>query len=374
MTIHIGDQTRAAAIAPDGPSAAVVALRIAPGQLPDRMSESNIPGTSSSKVSLISIVVPVYNEEANVRRAYDAIRRELEPLEDLSFEIVFTDNHSTDATFSLLRELAQSDSRVKVIRFARNFGFNRSILTGYRFAQGDAAIQIDCDLEDPPQLFHEFIRLWREGHDVVVGVRARREESPLRTRARSGYYRLLASISETPHEMNAGDFRLVDRSVLDQLKVIDDAQPYMRGLISELAHNQAAVPYARTSRREFGESKFPLRQLVKLALEGVFAHSTLPLKLATYIGLGVALFTTLMSAVFLLGRLLQPEKWPVGYATTTLLILFGISLNALFLGVIGEYIARIYQQVRTRPTVIVEKALNVRAAGGVYTEEGRRGL
>jgi glycosyltransferase involved in cell wall biosynthesis len=323
---------------------------------------------------LISVIVPVYNEEANVRRAYDAICAELAPRDDLSFEIVFTDNHSTDGTFSLLAELAKSDPRVKVIRFARNFGFNRSILTGYRFASGDAAIQIDCDLEDPPQLFHEFIRLWREGHDVVVGVRARREESPLRAQARNAYYRMLASISETPQEMNAGDFRLIDRSVLDQLKVIDDAQPYMRGLVSELAHNQAAVPYARTQGRQFGQSKFPLRQLVKLALDGVFSHSTLPLKLATYIGLAVALLTALMSAVFLAGRLLQPEQWPLGYATTTLLILFGISLNALFLGVIGEYIARIYQQVRTRPTVIVEKALNVQASAGVYSEEARRGF
>jgi dolichol-phosphate mannosyltransferase len=323
---------------------------------------------------LISIVVPVYNEEANVHRAYEAICAELAPREDLVFEIVFTDNHSTDATFALLKELAQRDPRVRVIRFARNFGFNRSILAGYRFARGDAAIQIDCDLEDPPQLFHEFIRLWGEGHDVVVGVRARRQESPLRARARSAYYRLLDSISETRHEMNAGDFRLVARSVLDQLKAIDDAHPYMRGLVSELAQNQAAVPYVRTGRREFGESKFPARQLLKLALEGVFAHSTLPLKLATYIGLAVAAVTTVMSAIFLLGRLLEPEKWPVGYATTTLLILFGISLNGLFLGVLGEYIGRIYHQVRRRPSVIVEKALNLDASGGVYAEEVRRGL
>lgn len=330
--------------------------------------------SGGGKVPLISIVVPVYNEEANVRRAYDAICAELEPRDDVSFEIVFTDNHSTDGTFALLRELAHADPRVKVVRFARNFGFNRSILAGYRFARGDAAIQIDCDLEDPPHLFHEFIRAWREGHDVVVGVRAKRQESKFRARARKAYYRLLDTISETPHEINAGDFRLVDRSVLNQLKMIDDAQPYMRGLVSELARNQAAIPYERTGRREFGESKFPARQLLRLALEGVFAHSTLPLKLATYIGLAVALLTAVMSAIFLLGRLLHPDEWPVGYATITLLILFGISLNGLFLGVIGEYIARIYHQVRTRPSVIVEKALNVDVSGGVYSEEVRSGL
>lgn len=334
----------------------------------------DLGSTAADRGALISIIVPVYNEEANVRRAYEAIVAQLQPREDLSFEIVFTDNHSTDGTFRLLREIAEHDARVRVIRFARNFGFNRSILTGYRLAKGDAAIQIDCDLEDPPELFHEFIRLWRQGHDVVVGVRARRQESPLRTRARNAYYRLLDSISDTRHEMNAGDFRLIDRSVLNQLKMIDDAQPYMRGLVSELARNQGAVPYERTRQREYGESKFPVGQLLKLALEGVFAHSTLPLKLATYVGLSVAAITTTLSGVFLIGRLLQPENWPVGYATTTLLILFGISLNGLFLGVIGEYIGRVYQQVRRRPTVVVERALNVDAEGGIYPERTHRGL
>lgn len=338
------------------------------------MNAAELISTGATRRPLISIVVPVYNEEGNVQRAYEAIVGELEPREDLSFEIVFTDNHSTDGTFQLLAGIARRDARVRVIRFARNFGFNRSILTGYRFARGDAAIQIDCDLEDPPELFHEFIRLWREGHDVVVGARARRREGRVRARARNVYYQLLDSISETPHEINAGDFRLIDRSVLDQLKMVDDAQPYMRGLVSELARNQAAVPYERTRQRQFGESKFPIRQLVKLALEGVFAHSTLPLKLATYIGLAVALCTTTLSAIFLVGRLLNPHEWPIGFATTTLLILFGISLNALFLGVIGEYIARIYLQVRRRPTVVVERALNVDAAGGVYPEELHRGL
>jgi len=322
---------------------------------------------------LISIIVPVFNEEANVARAYEAIISELAPRDDLDFEIIFTDNHSTDATFTRLKELAARDQRVKVLRFARNFGFNRSILTGYRYARGDAAIQIDCDLEDPPNLFHDFIRMWRNGHDVVVGVRAKRPEGRLMSLARRTYYRFLNRISDSEHQINAGDFRLLDRQILDQLKVIDDAQPYIRGLTSELAQNQASIAYKRTNLREFGRSKFPLAQLIKFGLQGVFAHSTIPLHIATFVGMAIALTTALVTGIYIVARLLSSEAapWPRGFATTTVLILFGISLNALFLGIIGEYIARIYQQVRRRPTVIIEKSLNIDASGLVRDEVHR---
>ena len=322
---------------------------------------------------LISIIVPVFNEEANVDRAYAEIVAELERDTDLDFEIIFTDNHSTDGTFGRLAALAARDSRVKALRFARNFGFNRSILTGYRCARGDAAIQIDCDLEDPPSVFREFIALWRRGHDVVVGIRAERQENRSLALTRKMFYRLLDAISETPHQVDAGDFRLVDRSVLEQLKHIDDAEPYVRGLISELAANQTGVPYSRR-RREYGESKFPLRQLMKLGLQGIFAHSTVPLQIATWVGIAVALATAVMTGSYVIGRLIWPESFPVGFATTTVLILFGISLNALFLGIIGEYVARIYHQVRRRPTTIVERALNIGVAGAVYSEDARNGL
>lgn len=322
---------------------------------------------------LISIVIPVYNEENNVKRAYDAIVAELSRRTDIDFEIIFTDNHSEDKTFPLLQEIAAADSRVAVQRFARNFGFNRSILSGYRVARGDAAIQIDCDLEDPPAVFHDFIDLWQKGHDVVVGVRALRHEALPMVLARKAFYRLLDQISDTPQQLDAGDFRLVDRSILDQLRTIEDAQPYVRGLISELARNQGSVRYQR-DRRQFGESKFPLRQLVKLGLEGIYAHSTIPLQIATYIGIAIALLTTMITGAYVVGRLISSEAWPAGFATTTVLMLFGISLNALFLGIIGEYIARIYRQVRRRPTVIVERALNIDVAGAQYKEERHRGF
>lgn len=321
----------------------------------------------------LSIVVPVHNEEANVERAWEAITTELGRYHDLDFEIIFTDNHSTDSTFEILRKLASADPRVKVIRFTRNFGFNRSILTGYRQARGRAAVQIDCDLEDPPAVLHEFIRLWRLGHDLVVGIRTKRAESRLMTFLRNAFYRFLNRISEEPIEVDAGDFRLVDRSILDQLRVIEDARPYVRGLISQLARNPARVSYAR-DRREFGKSKFPLLQLVRLGLDGIYAQSIVPLQIATYIGIAIATATLVAAGVYAAGRLIAPESWPAGFATTTVLILFGISLNALFLGIIGQYVARIYQQLRLRPTVVVEQALNIDVGGAMYKAEAGHGL
>ncbi|MBP6852326.1 MAG: glycosyltransferase family 2 protein, partial [Rhodoferax sp.] len=170
--------------------------------------------------NLISVIVPVYNEQDNIVRSYEAITAEFARMDDTELELIYTDNHSTDATFERLSELARRDDRVKVIRFARNFGFNRSILTGYRYARGDAAIQIDCDLEDPPHVFHDFLRLWRLGHDVVIGLRAQRREGWLMVVLRKAFYRFLDRISDTPHQTDAGDFRLVDRRILDQLRQI----------------------------------------------------------------------------------------------------------------------------------------------------------
>lgn len=315
--------------------------------------------------TLISIVIPVFNEEHNIPLAYAAVTEQFTRYHDLDYEIIFTDNHSTDKSFVVLTEIAARDERVKVLRFSRNFGFNRSILAGYRHASGAAAIQIDCDLEDPPSLFPQFIELWRQGHDVVIGVRTQRTESRLVGAGRRAFFSLLNRISDIPHIENSGDFRLVDRSILDQLRVVADPDPYVRGLISELAANQATVEFARNI-RQHGESKFPLRQLVRLALVGLYAHSTVPLKLATYAGLAITLLTALLSGGYILAWFLSPDGWPAGFATTTVLILFGISLNALFLGIIGEYVARIYHHVRIRPSVVVEKALNTEAAGGLY--------
>jgi len=311
---------------------------------------------------LISVIIPVFNEEANIRAAYDAVRQVFETLADrYDFEILFTDNHSSDGTFEKITSLAQEDSRVRGVRFSRNFGFHRSLLTGYRLARGNAAIQLDCDLQDPPGLFPEFIALWEKGHDVVVGIRRSRLENPLLHFGRRLYYRLLEKISDDRLMLDGGDFRLIDRSIVERLRDIDDTSPYTRGLTSILAANQAGVSYDRSERRH-GTSKFPLLKLCAMAIDGFVAHSTIPLRIASYIGLVIALVAALASLFYIVGRLFFGLDWPAGFATTTVLILFGTSLNAIFLGIIGEYVGRIYNQVRIRPTTVIERHVNFDSA------------
>jgi glycosyltransferase involved in cell wall biosynthesis len=321
-------------------------------------SRSRKAPTKAARRRLISILVPVFNEEANVDAAHAALSKVADELSAYDVEFVFTDNHSTDQTFDRLADLAQRDPRVKVLRFKRNYGFQRSLLTAYKHASGDAAIQIDCDLQDPPELLPRFVELWENGHDVVVGLRRRRQESRLLTLGRRSFYKILNNISDERITPNAGDFRLVDRSILDRLGVLDDQNPYVRGIISTLAANEAGIPYDRIERRH-GKSKFPVRKLFGFAFNGIFGHSIVPLRIATYVGLLASCVTFLLSLSYLLAAFFRGSAWPSGFATTTVLILFGISLNAIFLGIIGEYISRIYQQVRPRPLVVVEKSLNM---------------
>ncbi|MGY3650841.1 glycosyltransferase involved in cell wall biosynthesis [Bradyrhizobium sp. LM4.3] len=219
----------------------------------DRTSNEMRGKSADTERKLISVLIPVFNEEGNIRRAYDAVRDVFEQMKDrYTFEIIFTDNHSTDNSSAIVSELAAADPRVRAVRFARNFGFQRSVLTAYRLASGDAAIQIDCDLQDPPTVFPRFLDLWEQGHDVVVGIRRFRQESKLLQWARRVYYRLLKRLSDDNLMLDSGDFRLIDRSVLDQLHLINDVAPYTRGLTSLLATKQIGVAYDRQARQSRG--------------------------------------------------------------------------------------------------------------------------
>jgi dolichol-phosphate mannosyltransferase len=313
--------------------------------------------------ALISICVPVFNEEQNIQPLYDALLVVMEQLSSrYNFELLFTDNHSTDRTFEVLENLARWDKRIRVIRFSRNFGFQRSIFTAYAHARGDAAVQIDSDLQDPPALIKEFVSKWEQGYRVVYGVRMLRKESWWMHATRKIFYRLINFLSEDELPLDAGDFRLLDRRVLDELQGFEDYQPYLRGTIAALGFEQIGVPYERAERQR-GQSKFSLRQLFGLALDGILNHSVVPLRIATYLGLTISMVTFLGIIVYGIGRLLFERDWPPGFASLVILILGSLSLNALFLGIIGEYLGRIYRQVKRRPLTIIERELNSVGAG-----------
>ncbi|EQA69552.1 glycosyltransferase family 2 protein [Leptospira noguchii] len=310
------------------------------------------------KKKLVSIVIPVYNEEDNVRIVYDAIQKVILNEKQYDFEIIFTDNHSQDSTFECLKEIAAIDSNIKVLRFNRNYGFQSSLLMGYRATNGDAVIQIDCDLQDPPEMISTFLKFWKQGHDVVVGIRRRRIENFLLTWARRIFYAFILKVSEEKISRDAGDFRLIDRTVLNKIILLNENQPYIRGLVSAFSVNEIGVEYDRFERK-FGKSKFPIRKLLGLAIDGIFSMSLLPLRLAGYISSIIALTMIALGSYYFIAAIFFGSSWPSGFATIVLLLLFSISLNAIFLAIIGKYLGRIYIQLQNRPLVVIESSINI---------------
>lgn len=311
----------------------------------------------SSKVTKVSVLVPCFNEEENVFRAYSEIANTFSTLPGYDYEIIFTDNHSTDRTFGMLRDIAAQDRRVRVIRFSRNIGYQRSLLAAYKAARGDCSVQIDCDLQDPPHLIPRMLELWQQGNQVVYGVRRALSDGWMTAAVRRTFYRLIRALSEDDLPLNAGEFRLVDACILKELRHVDDTSPYLRGLISSLGFRQIGFEYDRQA-RVAGESKFPFRAMVALGVDAVLNHSLVPLRLASITSAIAGAATMLLLMVYLIGWLLVGQDWPKGFATTTLLLLLAISLNAMFLGIIGEYVGRIFMQSKRRPHVVVEEALN----------------
>ena len=307
---------------------------------------------------LISIVIPVYNEEDTILTCYNAVSRAVDHLSgSFNFEFVFTDNHSTDNTPRILRDLAQSDPRVCAYRFSRNFGYQRSILTAYLKCKGDAAIQLDCDLQDPPELIGVFINHWQQGCDVVYGIRKARFESRRWHYARRIFYWLVDFLSEDPIPQNAGDFRLISRRVIEELRLMEDNKPYLRGSIATLGFRQQGIDYDRRPRL-VGKTKFSIYDTVMLALDGIINHSIVPLRVATYIGITVSFLTTLAIIGYLIAHFTVGFRAPAGFTTITVLILGSLSINALLLGILGEYLGRMYLQMKKKSLTIIEETMH----------------
>jgi dolichol-phosphate mannosyltransferase len=219
---------------------------------------------------------------------------------------------------------------------------------------------LDCDLQDPPELIPVFLEHWRDGAEIVYGVRTARKEGWLLNAGRSVFYRLIDKLSEDKLPVNAGDFRLISRRIIDLLAALDDAQPYLRGTIASLGFRQVGVEYERNARVS-GESKFPFSKLVSLALDGILNHSTLPLRISTYFGFFISLLTFLGVVLYSTVKLITHATWPAGFATLAALILGSISINAMLLGIIGEYLGRMYKQMKKGPLTIVESSIDAYA-------------
>ena len=301
---------------------------------------------------LLSVVVPVYNEGEGINPFYERTKQVLEHLKPLEHEIIFVDDGSRDNSYQQLTTLADQDIHVKVIKFSRNFGHQIAITAGVDYAEGQAVVVIDSDLQDPPEVIRAFVEKWKEGYDVVYGVRDERKgEGRLKRWTAAGFYRIFRAIVPIDIPVDTGDFRLMSRRVVDKLKAIQERDRFVRGLVSWLGFKQTGVVYSRDPRYA-GETKYPFRKMVRFAFDGITSFSSLPLKLATVLGYITSGFAFLYaSSVFvqkMLGNTVQ------GWATIMVGMLFLGGVQLICLGIIGEYIGRIFTETKHRPLYIVE--------------------
>ena len=302
----------------------------------------------------LSLVVPAYNEEESIQTFIDTIDQELAPLRD-QLEIVFVNDGSRDKTRQVIEAVIEKDPRVTLINLARNFGKEAAMTAGLFHARGDAVIPMDVDLQDPPALILEFVRLWRdEGYDTVYGVRSdRNADMPMKRLTAGGFYRLFNAVSTTTKiPENAGDFRLMDRRVVEVIKQLPERNRFMKGLFAWAGFNAIGVPYERPARAA-GETKFNYWKLWNFALDGFFSFSSWPLRIWSYVGAGVALLSFIYMLVIITKVLFFGIDSP-GYASLMCVILFLGGMQLISIGVLGEYLGRMFLEVKQRPIFVVE--------------------
>lgn len=293
----------------------------------------------------------MHNEEESIAAFFDRLLPALEALGE-TFEIVCVNDGSRDATLEKLLAARQRESRIRILDLSRNFGKEAALTCGIDHARGDAVIPIDADLQDPPELIAEMVRLWRQGFDVVLAQRIDRgTDHFLKRKTAEWFYRLHNAISEPSIPPNVGDFRLMDRAVVDALKSLPERRRFMKGLFAWVGFHQATIPYTREARHA-GESKFSGWRLWNFALEGITSFSTAPLRVWTYLGLAIALAAFVFGA-FIIGRVLLLGRDLPGYASLITVVLFLGGVQLIGLGILGEYLGRIYSETKGRPIYIV---------------------
>jgi len=310
--------------------------------------------SNSTSAHRLSIVVPCYNEEAVIRETHRRLTEVLNTISGPDLELIYVDDGSDDDTLAILRELASGDSRVRVVALSRNFGHQVALSAGLEHASGDAVVTIDADLQDPPEVIPEMLERWRDGADIVYGQRQQRPGEPaLRLLSIRVFYRVINWLSSTPIPMDTGDFRLVDRRVLDALSAMPERDRFLRGMVAWTGFRQEFVRYPRASRFA-GVTKYPVRKLVKLAMDGMMSFSLIPLRLAIWMGFFVATLSCI-GIVYAVVVRLTTSAWVQGWAMLMVALLFLGGVQLIFLGVMGEYLGRIYMELKKRPLYFVKE-------------------
>jgi polyisoprenyl-phosphate glycosyltransferase len=304
---------------------------------------------------MLSVVAPVYNEREVVGEFYRRLTDVLTPLGE--YEIVFVDDGSTDGTWDILRALATTDPRLRLFRLSRNFGHQAALSAGLDAARGEAIVTIDADLQDPPELIPQLVERWRDGYDVVFAVRTTRAgEARLRLAAISLFYRLIGSITATDVPRDVGDYRLLSRRAADALRSMPERARFLRGMAGWIGFKQTGVEYARDPRYA-GTSKYPFGSLLRLALDGIASFSTAPIRLVTALGFALVVFCIGVFAWVLYVQFAE-SRHPAGWTSVIGVVLLLGGVQLLSLGVIGQYVGRIFEESKRRPLYLLEEVVD----------------
>lgn len=328
------------------------AMTRAPRAAPKDKAAAKAGTVRSRKGRTLSLVAPMHNEEPVLEAFFRRLDETVGGL-GVAVEIVCVDDGSRDATLELLRARAAKDKRLRVIGLSRNFGKEAALTAGLDAARGDMVVPLDADLQDPPELIAEFVTLWEQGYDVVYGVRSdRTSDTVLKRTTADLFYRVFNALSDYPIPASTGDFRLMDRRVVEALQQLPERNRFNKGLFAWVGFRQVGVPYVRPPRLA-GETAWGYRKLFRFAVDGVTAFTTLPLRVWTLVGIGAAVLAVITGLGLILRTLLVGRDVP-GYASLMVVLLFGFALQMIALGVMGEYIGRMYQEVKNRPIYLVK--------------------
>jgi dolichol-phosphate mannosyltransferase len=310
----------------------------------------------STSPATVSVVIPCYNEAGTLRETHRRVRQAFSRFGPYQCEIVYVDDGSTDGTPALLRELQAGDPHVRVVYLARNFGHQFAVTAGLAHAGGDAVAIMDADLQDPPEVIGQMLERWREGYEVVYGVRIDREgETRFKLWTASFFYRLINRLSDTDIPLDTGDFRLLDRKVADAILRMPERDRFLRGMVSWAGYRQIGVPYSRAARFA-GETKYPLARMVRFALDGIISFSVKPLRLSTVLGF-MSAGLALVAIIYALAMRLFSRNWVTGWTALMIAILFLGGIQLISLGIIGEYVGRLYGEAKRRPLYLVRETL-----------------
>ena len=310
-------------------------------------------------IKKVSVVVPMYYEEKVVEECYNRLITVLKGIEGYNYEIIFVNDGSKDKTLELLQEIAKKDKNVKVISFSRNFGHQCAVTAGIKYVTGDALVILDAALQDPPEVIPDMLNLWEEGNEVIYGKRkTRKGESAFKLMTAKMFYQTLNMLSDVKIPKDTGDFRLVDRKVIDVINSLPEHNKFLRGLFSWVGFKQYAYEYERQERFA-GETKYPLKKMLKLASDGIISFSSKPLKLVGGIGIFSIIISFILLVYAILAYIFKFNGLTAGWTSIIVAITFFAGVQLLSIWLISEYIARIYDESKKRPEYIIDKTINI---------------